>query len=455
MPSTRCRRATPARRDVPCRPSTTTPGASIVPRSAAARSAGRPCSTTSPGGCGDARRRRAERRRDVPGERVGLRQRRPPGGGTFPARARLAAEVHRHDDRHSVQAAGRRTRRRMVGPHPGLGPRALDAADPDRHATRSSRTATRMRYRPRYGGFVSHRARGGEVWVVDPRRTETARVADRHLAPRPGSDWLVLAHLVRALLPEAGTSEDEALRARATGVDELRVALEPLSPDVTSAGTGIALDDLDDLVEAVRRHGRVSALTGTGVSMSATANVAEWLLWALHVVTDSYDQPGGMWFNPGYLLQLDTRTLAGVGRYARSRPAEPARAAAPLRRVAVRRAAQRDRGRKRTDPLRRRRQPGDGLSRRGPNPGGLGRRWKRWRSSTFCRPRPPNWRRTSSRRSALSSGPICRCCSMGISLRWRRNSLRRWWRRSPNAGRSGACSVPSASASASTCSVAG
>jgi anaerobic selenocysteine-containing dehydrogenase len=156
----------------------------------------------------------------------------------------------------------------------------------------------------------SHRARGGELWVVDPRRTETARVADRHLAPRPGSDWLVLAHLVRALLPETGTGDDEELRARATGVDELRVALEPLSPDVTSAGTGIALEDLDALVEAVRRHGRVSALTGTGVSMNAAANVAEWLLWALHVVTDSYDQPGGMWFNPGYLLQLDTRTLA-------------------------------------------------------------------------------------------------------------------------------------------------
>jgi anaerobic selenocysteine-containing dehydrogenase len=154
-----------------------------------------------------------------------------------------------------------------------------------------------------------HRARGGEIWVVDPRRTETARIADRHLAVRPGSDWLVLAHLVRGLLPESGTSEDDALQARATGVDDLRRALEPLSPDVTSSGTGVALEDLDELVAAVRRHGRVSALTGTGVSMSRTANVAEWLLWALHVVTDSYDQPGGMWFNPGYLLQLDTRTF--------------------------------------------------------------------------------------------------------------------------------------------------
>ena len=154
-----------------------------------------------------------------------------------------------------------------------------------------------------------HRTRGGEIWVVDPRRTETARVADRHLAARPGSDWLVLAHLVRALLPKPGTNEDIALQQRATGVDALRAALEALTPAVTSAGTGVAVEDLDDLVAAIRRHGRVSALTGTGVSMSRTANVAEWMLWALHVVTDSYDQPGGMWFNPGYLLQLDTRTL--------------------------------------------------------------------------------------------------------------------------------------------------
>src|SRR5262249_42893426 len=35
-----------------------------------------------------------------------------------------------------------------------------------------------------------------EVWVVDPRRTETARLASHHLAPRPGTDYAVLAFLV-------------------------------------------------------------------------------------------------------------------------------------------------------------------------------------------------------------------------------------------------------------------
>ncbi len=173
------------------------------------------------------------------------------------------------------------------------------------------------------------RARGGTVWVMDPRRTETARAADRHLAPRPGSDWLVLAHLVRALLPDAGKDGERALQARATGVAELRHALKPFSSDVTSAGTGLAIEELDELVQTVRRHRRVSALTGTGVSMSQAANVTEWLLWALHIVTDSYDEPGGMWFNPGYLSQLDTREIPAAeglpGAGPPSRPELPRR----------------------------------------------------------------------------------------------------------------------------------
>ena len=37
------------------------------------------------------------------------------------------------------------------------------------------------------------KARGGRMVVVDPRRTETAKVADEHLFVRPGSDAVVRA----------------------------------------------------------------------------------------------------------------------------------------------------------------------------------------------------------------------------------------------------------------------
>ena len=154
-----------------------------------------------------------------------------------------------------------------------------------------------------------HRAAGGQVWVVDPRRTETVAHADRHLQIRPGSDWLVLGWLVQRLLADPGPPR--RCGRRSSGLDALAEVLDDpetgITDELVARGTGLGLDELTELLDAVVAAGRVSALTGTGTSMSATANTTEHLLWALHVVTDSYDRPGGMWFNPGYLSRLDTR----------------------------------------------------------------------------------------------------------------------------------------------------
>ena len=55
--------------------------------------------------------------------------------------------------------------------------------------------------------FFRDVAARGELWVLDPRRTESARLATRHLAPRPGMDHVVLAHAVRELLRD-GADQD-------------------------------------------------------------------------------------------------------------------------------------------------------------------------------------------------------------------------------------------------------
>ena len=82
--------------------------------------------------------------------------------------------------------------------------------------------------------------------MLDPRRTETARLADRHLQLRPGTDWLVLGWLVRRLLERPGRRADAA--ARATGVDELLAALVAFDDaEMVSRLTGLAVDDLEAL----------------------------------------------------------------------------------------------------------------------------------------------------------------------------------------------------------------
>ena len=152
-----------------------------------------------------------------------------------------------------------------------------------------------------------HQARGGELWVIDPRRTETARLADHHLAPVPSTDHLVLAHVVRELLIDGADRAYVREHTDPADLATLTDAVASCTRAMVSSATGVAERDIEALVTAVRGAGRVSALTGTGVSMGKHANVTEWLLWALHILTGSYDRPGGMWFNPGYLLQLDQR----------------------------------------------------------------------------------------------------------------------------------------------------
>ena len=147
-----------------------------------------------------------------------------------------------------------------------------------------------------------------EVWVLDPRRTETARLATHHLAPRPGTDYAVLAYLVRELLRDG--ADPDVLARRTLGREELARAVEPFDAGHAAEVAGLPVADLHDLLAAVRRAGPVAVHTGTGVTMGAqNGNVTAWLTWVLMILTGAMNRPGGVWFHPGFLLPFDTMEL--------------------------------------------------------------------------------------------------------------------------------------------------
>jgi anaerobic selenocysteine-containing dehydrogenase len=151
------------------------------------------------------------------------------------------------------------------------------------------------------------RARGTEIWVVDPRKTETAQRADRYLAPRPGMDYAILGYLVRELLIDG--ADWDFVERHTQGVDRLAAAVERFSLARAAAISGVSETDLRDLLAAVRRAGRVSVDTGTGVTMCRAGNVIQWLSWALMIVTGSMDREGGSWISPGSVSRLDRLDL--------------------------------------------------------------------------------------------------------------------------------------------------
>jgi anaerobic selenocysteine-containing dehydrogenase len=157
------------------------------------------------------------------------------------------------------------------------------------------------------------RARGGRLVVVDPRRSETARHADLHLAPRPGTDPFVVAHLVRAALRRGGDRDFLRACADGAGVARLVAAVEPFDAVTTADIAGLAVGELEALDGLVAGAGRVAIETGTGVTMNRHANLTEWLVWALAAVTGSLDRPGGVTFNPGSLRRFEDAVPGGRG----------------------------------------------------------------------------------------------------------------------------------------------
>jgi anaerobic selenocysteine-containing dehydrogenase len=143
----------------------------------------------------------------------------------------------------------------------------------------------------------------GELWVVDPRRSESADIANHHLALWPGSEYALLGHAVRELLRDGC---DEAFLAEyVTGLEELREAVERFTLAETVAATRLPAEEVTAFVAAIRRAGRIAIHPGTGVSFGRNANVTTFMTWALHAVTGSLDRHGGAYFNPGFVRNMD------------------------------------------------------------------------------------------------------------------------------------------------------
>ena len=94
-------------------------------------------------------------------------------------------------------------------------------------------------------------ARGLQLIVIDPRRSETAKRAALHLQPRPGSDPAVLAGILRELMAE-GFVDSDFVRENVDGFAALERAVAPFTPEIVAAR---ADGPADAIREAARLFG--------------------------------------------------------------------------------------------------------------------------------------------------------------------------------------------------------
>jgi len=107
-----------------------------------------------------------------------------------------------------------------------------------------------------------HRARGGSLIVVDPRRTETARNARIHLQPTPGSD-LALGNALLALAIDMQLVDWDFIQERTVGFDNLRRSLAPYEPAQVERMTGVPLGQMREVVRLLAAESSM-LLSGRG-----------------------------------------------------------------------------------------------------------------------------------------------------------------------------------------------
>jgi assimilatory nitrate reductase catalytic subunit len=135
-------------------------------------------------------------------------------------------------------------------------------------------------------------AKPDQKWiVVDPRRTETAAMADLHLAVQPGTDVALVNGLLHLMLWE-GFTKPAYIEAHTTGFEALRERVRECTPRETARITGVSEADL---VTAARWWGRAPAVLslycqGLNQSTQGTANNAA--LINLHLATAQIGRPG-------------------------------------------------------------------------------------------------------------------------------------------------------------------
>jgi anaerobic selenocysteine-containing dehydrogenase len=159
------------------------------------------------------------------------------------------------------------------------------------------------------------RERGGQIVVVDPRRTETAELATEHVFLRPGSDALFLFSMLHVIFHEKLERPGELRLSR---LNVLSGLARRFSPERTAAHTGVDAERLRTLARAFAGARSAVCYPRLGTCLQENGTLVSWLAYALSAVTGNMDKEGGlMWTKPAADLVglADMLDAGGVNRF--------------------------------------------------------------------------------------------------------------------------------------------
>ncbi len=159
---------------------------------------------------------------------------------------------------------------------------------------------------------AARKERGATVVVVDPYRTATAKTADIHLAPRPGTDGALACATMHVLFRDG--LADRGYMARYTDApDRLEAHVATRTPGWAAGITGLAPGEIEDFARLYGSTGKAMIRCGYGFSRSRNGAAAFHAVSCLPAVSGAWaHRGGGAMYSNGDLFRLDMTLIEGL-----------------------------------------------------------------------------------------------------------------------------------------------
>jgi len=137
---------------------------------------------------------------------------------------------------------------------------------------------------------------GTRLVVIDPRRTNLAKKADLHLAPRPGTDLPLAMAVIRWLFAE-GKADLDFLATHTTGGEELRRRAQAWTFDRAAEASGVPAAEIERFARLYAESSPAVVRCGWGLERNRNGGSAVAAVLALPAVGGKFGVRGG-----GYVL---------------------------------------------------------------------------------------------------------------------------------------------------------
>ncbi len=137
--------------------------------------------------------------------------------------------------------------------------------------------------------------RGGQVVVIDPRFTETSKIANQHFHIKPGTDAFLLLSLIYVIFEE-NLAKFGHLKDYLKGWETIKDISKKYPPEKIAKITGIDVEDIQQLARQFATSKTAVCYGRLGLSTQEFGGICQWLVNVLNCITGNLDSIGGALF---------------------------------------------------------------------------------------------------------------------------------------------------------------